>query len=261
VHWKNPVCNIQMMPVANVVIHGGGAGEGEDDKEFLDCANELADIIVKNQVRLLAGDFGNKLFQLAAQIRRCGVKLQVIAWRPMVEDGWHSVDSCAMFYIGRYNDVKLCHTSFSHAGSGMVRSPMSRYIWDYTYGDGGGGAVDVDAIFDNTHGHGDGFTTQYRTSQWRMLPTWKEKSGNAIGLPPKAIPLLGFMGMKSRRGPEQQAVRKMKKARFLSRRSAYDQQGTPRSTPDTPIYPPTPWWYDPSSWWLWQTQHAACPPR
>ena len=76
-----------------------------------ECWPWLAAKLRKFNVRVLMGDFNMSLFELAPQLRSCGVVIDVAAWYPCKStDGEPMADSCGIFFIDAPGKYKLHHS-------------------------------------------------------------------------------------------------------------------------------------------------------
>ena len=75
----------------------------------------LARLIGSYEVKFLAGDFNMSLTQVVPRLRSRGFRVDCCAWYPwrhkkdtqVLNDQWLGFDSCGIFFIGGFADIKL----------------------------------------------------------------------------------------------------------------------------------------------------------
>ena len=233
--FKNSMCGFPVMVMANVHLHHLTAkketGFSDAHEHFWET---LAKAILQHEVRVLAGDFNMSLLCVVPELRKRGVQVNIAACFPWIcsNDNTTRLDSCGLFIIGGASSIKLksCPSVFSdpvpstvvddtsavadvqgepglqsfNAGQGY---PLTSYLPK-----GKGVEKQMEAVEETLR-------CDFSVSvQGPLFPPCKEKRANTVVFDPKGnlftmgvhMPLLVFMGDKSRRSPEALQRRELK---------------------------------------------------
>ena len=210
----------ERLVVANVHLHRYTAkkfhGFAASFDRFWD---ELSALVLKHQVRILAGDFNMSLWEVVPQLRRRRIQVQMAAWFPWYDNmGQVKGDSCGIFLIGEAAAIKPLHgPSVFTAAVADQETTMDSWLNlpKFTQGQGyalasylpKGSQIRAAQASLQASSVEEG---PFATEGWNPLPPCKQKRIVREMFDPDGLlfrsgahmPLIIFLGAKARRSPE-----------------------------------------------------------